>query len=125
MFNSSPRRLHPSGTSGVKAMCHVKQFEAELSSFVVLSSKFHLQSCSQIIMAERKRVNGPVGSAIKTNDKPDEEFRVYHEATSPARVVNHYKDMRINQTVAFYRKMEQNIHFSIQTFQQQQFICKG
>lgn len=49
---------------------------------------------------------------IKTNDKKDEEFRIYDESSSNARVVEHYSDMRTNQTVAFYKKMEQKYDFS-------------
>ena len=49
-------------------------------------------------------------AAIKTNDKAEEDFRVYDES-SPARVVQHYKDMRMNQTVDFYRKMEKKYSF--------------
>jgi inositol oxygenase len=50
-------------------------------------------------------------AAIKTNAKADESFRIYDEATSPARVVQHYKDMRMNQTVGFYRGMEKKYSF--------------
>lgn len=50
-------------------------------------------------------------SAIKTNDKADEEFRVYDVKDSPARVVEHYKDMRRFQTLAFYEKMEKKYDF--------------
>ena len=49
--------------------------------------------------------------SIKTNDKKDEDFRVYKEEATPARVIQHYKDMRINHTVAFYRKMEEKYSF--------------
>jgi hypothetical protein len=48
---------------------------------------------------------------IKTSEKADEEFRVYSEETSPARVIQHYKDMRSFHTVAFYRKMEEKYTF--------------
>lgn len=48
---------------------------------------------------------------IKTNDKADDDFRVYDEETSPPRVVQHYKDMRMNHTVDFYRKMEKKYSF--------------
>ena len=50
-------------------------------------------------------------ASIKTNDKADDDFRVYDEETSPARVVQHYKDMRKNHTVAFYRRMEEKYSF--------------
>lgn len=50
--------------------------------------------------------------SIKTNDKKDEEFRVYDSKESPDRVVNHYKDMRKNQTVAFYNKMLHKYDFT-------------
>lgn len=50
--------------------------------------------------------------AIKTNDKSDEEFRVYDVQDSPARVVEHYRDMRRFHTVDFYRKMEDKYDFS-------------
>lgn len=49
---------------------------------------------------------------IKTNNKADEEFRVYDQATSPQRVVDHYRDMRLHHTVDFYRKMEESYDFS-------------
>ena len=48
---------------------------------------------------------------IKTNDKLDEDFRVYSEETSEKRVVEHYRDMRKFQTVNFYRKMEEKYSF--------------
>ncbi|CAB9525249.1 Inositol oxygenase [Seminavis robusta] len=48
---------------------------------------------------------------IKTNEKADEDFRIYNEDTSPARVVQHYKDMRRFHTVSFYRKMEDKYCF--------------
>lgn len=49
---------------------------------------------------------------IKTNEKADEEFRVYSTEDSPSRVVEHYKDMRKFQTVEFYKRMEQKYDFS-------------
>ena len=49
--------------------------------------------------------------SIKTNDKKDEDFRIYNESTSQTRVVEHYRDMRLNQTVAFYRRMEEKYTF--------------
>jgi Family of unknown function (DUF706). len=49
---------------------------------------------------------------IKTNDKADEDFRIYSVTDSPKRVVEHYRDMRLFQTVDFYRKMEQKYDFS-------------
>lgn len=49
-------------------------------------------------------------ASIKTNDKKDEQFRVYEDET-PVRVVNHYRDMRTYQTVAFYKKMERKYSF--------------
>lgn len=55
----------------------------------------------------------PVDTAtIKTNEKSDEEFRVYSTENTPQRVIDHYRDMRTNQTVAFYKKMEQKYDFS-------------
>jgi hypothetical protein len=48
---------------------------------------------------------------IKTNEKEDEDFRIYSEETSLPRVVDHYRDMRKYQTVDFYRKMEQKYSF--------------
>ena len=49
--------------------------------------------------------------SIKTNDKADDDFRVYSEDTSLQRVVDHYRDMRTCHTVDFYRKMEQKYSF--------------
>lgn len=49
---------------------------------------------------------------IKTNDKADEAFRVYDVRDSPARVVEHYRDMRRFQTLEFYEKMERKYDFS-------------
>lgn len=51
-------------------------------------------------------------SAIKTNEKNDEEFRVYDSKESPGRVVEHYRDMRRFQTLRFYEKMEKKYDFS-------------
>lgn len=51
-------------------------------------------------------------SAIKTNEKADEEFRVYDSKESPVRVVEHYRDMRRFQTLRFYEKMEKKYDFS-------------
>ena len=60
-----------------------------------------------------RKINVPDDvTSIKTNrDKADAEFRIYDETTSEPRVVQHYKDMRAFQTVAFYRKMEQKYSF--------------
>jgi hypothetical protein len=64
------------------------------------------------IMSTMKKFDIPTSyDAIKTNAKKDDEFRVYDEETSPARVVQHYKDMRMNHTVAFYRRMEEKYSF--------------
>lgn len=49
---------------------------------------------------------------IKTNEKADEDFRVYSSESTPKRVVDHYRDMRTYQTVAFYKKMEHKYDFS-------------
>ena len=49
--------------------------------------------------------------AIKTNDKADDAFRNYSVDETPARVVEHYRDMRMNHTVDFYKKMEQKYSF--------------
>lgn len=49
--------------------------------------------------------------SIKTNDKKDEDFRVYNEQETPARVIEHYKDMRTHHTVDFYRRMEKKYSF--------------
>lgn len=51
-------------------------------------------------------------SSIKTNDKADEDFRVYDANSTPARVIEHYRDMRQNQTVEFYKRMEKKYDFS-------------
>lgn len=49
---------------------------------------------------------------IKTGEKADDEFRNYNAEETPAHVVEHYRDMRMNQTVAFYEKMEKKYDFS-------------
>eukprot|EP00816_Leptocylindrus_hargravesii_P012885 CAMPEP_0196825746 /NCGR_PEP_ID=MMETSP1362-20130617/93234_1 /TAXON_ID=163516 /ORGANISM="Leptocylindrus danicus, Strain CCMP1856" /LENGTH=304 /DNA_ID=CAMNT_0042206231 /DNA_START=573 /DNA_END=1488 /DNA_ORIENTATION=+ len=50
--------------------------------------------------------------AIKTNDKEDDKFRVYSaDEDTPARVIEHYRDMRSNHTVEFYKRMEQKYSF--------------
>lgn len=49
---------------------------------------------------------------IKTNEKADEEFRIYDANESPERVVEHYRDMRKYHTVDFYRKMEEKYDFT-------------
>jgi len=46
---------------------------------------------------------------IKTNEKSDEEFRVYRSEDTPQRVIDHYRDMRSNQTVDFTKKWKGNI----------------
>jgi len=49
---------------------------------------------------------------IKTNDKEDDKFRVYSaDEDTPARVIEHYRDMRTNHTVEFYKRMEQKYSF--------------
>lgn len=59
-----------------------------------------------------QRPDMPVNfDSIKTNKKKDEDFRVYNEKSTPPRVIQHYKDMRANQTVEFYRKMEEKYSF--------------
>ena len=51
-------------------------------------------------------------TTIKTNqEKEMEEFRVYSEDKTQARVINHYRDMRKYQTVDFYNKMEHKYTF--------------
>lgn len=49
---------------------------------------------------------------IKTNEKADEEFRIYDANESPERVIEHYRDMRKYHTVDFYRKMEEKYDFT-------------
>ena len=51
--------------------------------------------------------------SIQTNatTKSLEDFRTYDENTTPARVVQHYKDMRTHQTVEFYQRMEEKYSF--------------
>lgn len=51
-------------------------------------------------------------TTIKTNEKADEDFRVYDVTTSAERVVEHYRDMRRFQTVDFYQRMERKYDFS-------------
>lgn len=49
---------------------------------------------------------------IKTSsEKANSDFRVYTQETSESRVINHYREMRMGQTVAFYRRMEQKYSF--------------
>lgn len=51
-------------------------------------------------------------SSFKTSVKKDEEFRVYTtDENTPARVIEHYKDMRTFQTVEFYKRMEEKYSF--------------
>lgn len=64
-----------------------------------------------ILKSNLPTISGSYDS-IKTNNKDDEEFRVYDVNDSPARVVEHYKDMRRFQTMEFYRKMEKKYDFS-------------
>lgn len=51
-------------------------------------------------------------TTIKTNDKADEDFRIYDANSTPARVIDHYRDMRQNHTVEFYKRMERKYDFS-------------
>lgn len=55
-------------------------------------------------------------NTIKTNDKADAQFRVYDTSDSPARVVEHYRDMRRFQTLDFYNRMEKKYDFSNGTY---------
>ena len=51
-------------------------------------------------------------NTIKTSDKIEESFRVYTtDEDTPARVIEHYRDMRINHTVDFYKRMEKKYTF--------------
>lgn len=60
--------------------------------------------------------------AIKTNAKADDDFRVYSEESSPVRVVQHYKDMRLHHTVDFYRRMEEKYSFENGTFRREMTV---
>lgn len=62
---------------------------------------------------------------IKTNDKADDDFRIYNEDESPQRVVDHYRDMRRYQTVEFYNKMEKKFDFSNGNFRRLMTIEKA
>ena len=53
---------------------------------------------------------------MNQHKKKDDEFRIYDEVTSEPRVIQHYKDMRRFQTVAFYRKMEEKYSFDNGTY---------
>uniref|UniRef100_A0A7S3LFE8 Inositol oxygenase n=1 Tax=Amphora coffeiformis TaxID=265554 RepID=A0A7S3LFE8_9STRA len=78
-------------------------------------------SCSAVVCIRTMStsVNGhakiavpPDLTSIKTNErKKEEDFRVYDEAISDPHVVRHYKDMRLFQTVDFYRRMEKKFSF--------------
>jgi len=58
-------------------------------------------------------------ASIKTNEKADDKFRVYtEESGTPQRVIDHYRDMRINHTVTFYKKMERKYDFSNKSYRQ-------
>jgi len=63
--------------------------------------------------------------AIKTNEKADECFRVYTVSDSPARVVEHYHDMRRFQTVDFYNKMEIKYDFTDGKFRRKMTIMEA
>lgn len=68
---------------------------------------------SQAIIAETRPEVPNTFEEIKTNTtKTDDEFRIFDEATSLPRVVEHYRDMRRYQTVEFYRRMEQKYDFT-------------
>ena len=51
--------------------------------------------------------------SIQTNSttKAQDEFRSYDVTETPERVVQHYKDMRMYQTVEFYNRMEVKYSF--------------
>lgn len=64
------------------------------------------------ILAENRPAVPRTFEDIKTSqEKSDEEFRVYDEETSLPRVIEHYRDMRQYQTVDFYRRMEEKFNF--------------
>lgn len=46
-----------------------------------------------------------------SNTKAQEEFRSYDDINTPPRVLEHYRDMRMHQTVEFYERMEQKYSF--------------
>ncbi len=54
-----------------------------------------------------------ITSIIQTNTstKKEEEFRTYNIIETSERVIQHYKDMRTNQTVEFYNRMEKKYSF--------------
>jgi inositol oxygenase len=60
--------------------------------------------------------------SIKTNEKKDDEFRIYNEESSERRVVEHYRDMRVNQTIEFYRRMEEKYSFENGTYRRMMTI---
>ena len=58
---------------------------------------------------------------IQTNSgtKTREEFRTYtQDEETPARVVEHYRDMRRYQTLEFYERMERKYSFADETYRQ-------
>jgi inositol oxygenase len=64
------------------------------------------------VLAENRPAVPRTFEDIKTSqEKSDEEFRVYDEETSLPRVIEHYRDMRQYQTVDFYRRMEEKFNF--------------
>jgi len=60
--------------------------------------------------------------AIKTNDKADDNFRVCSDETSPARVAQHHKDMRMHHAVDFHRRMEEKHSFENEKFRREMTI---
>eukprot|EP00985_Skeletonema_marinoi_P013576 scaffold6752_cov91-Skeletonema_marinoi.AAC.7 len=53
----------------------------------------------------------PSIKSINASIKKEEEFRTYSITDTSERVIQHYKDMRTNQTVKFYNRMEHKYSF--------------
>jgi len=62
-------------------------------------------------MADTQHDIPATSKTIKSNEKKDEDFRVYDESSSEQRVINHYRDMRTFHTVSFYQRMEKKYSF--------------
>jgi inositol oxygenase len=71
-----------------------------------------IHNADSLMVGESKPDIPETYQTIKTNEKADEAFRVYTVDNSPDRVVEHYRDMRANHTVDFYKRMEKKYDFS-------------
>ena len=74
-------------------------------------SKHHRHQTPSTTMEAPAMMPPPSIKSINASIKKEEEFRTYSITDTSERVIQHYKDMRTNQTVKFYNRMEHKYSF--------------